>query len=128
MSQLPNLIAVVCFGYFVYRGYRSGFVHALFGILSLILGYIAMFMFSRPVGQFMVDKQWLSEMAAYSVGSIIVFIIVQFIVGLIANQVHDSIAPLFRGKVSGKLYKSGGALMGGLTGAFYTMMTLRGRA
>lgn len=72
--DISLIIFIVVVVFFVYRGYRHGFLKSLSRILSLVAGYLAAILFARPVSAMIETLYPLPGIAALIMASIVLFI------------------------------------------------------
>jgi membrane protein required for colicin V production len=117
-NPVDILISVIWF-YFIYRGYKSGFILQLAHIISIIAGYICANMFHREAFELLtpyIEHLTLRNVFAY----ISIFIVTVMIVQIIAKMINQ----LFSFILLGWLNRLLGILLGALKGLFITSLII----
>ncbi|MFC1679104.1 CvpA family protein [Elusimicrobiota bacterium] len=122
-AHWPDAAALACLLFFSYRGHQRGFLESATGIASLIAGYAAIMILSRPFGDYLmshgIEKEWL----AYSVGSVLAFMAAQVVVQALSGLVLRMTGLRCKSKPP-RASRFGGAIIGMGTGAIYAVFLL----
>jgi membrane protein required for colicin V production len=81
--EITDIILIAIIGIFAIRGLIKGLVHEIFGIISIIVAFVAAYKYSAVVGS-MFKTFDLSERSLNALGFVIVFIIAYLVVMIIA--------------------------------------------
>jgi len=105
--------------YFIYRGYKTGFILQLAQITSIIAGYICANMFHLRANEYLIpyiNNPSIRNVVAY----IAIFLLVALLVQMIAKMIHQ----LFSFILLGWLNRLLGVLLGALKGLFITSLII----
>jgi hypothetical protein len=122
--MFTNLIAISVLVFFIYRGYKKGFIGASLSLFSLIVGYAAAFFGYRPLAQWFIAGGYASGFQAYVVGGLLAFFgtqLVLFIPGALINRSIKRKAK--EGRIRPSYWVLGG-FVGTVSGVFFAILVV----
>jgi membrane protein required for colicin V production len=114
-----DIIIALIWLYFIYRGYRTGFILQLAQITSIIAGYICANMFHLQVNEYLIPY-----INNPSIRNVVAYISILFIVVMIVQMIAKMIHQLFSFILLGWLNRLLGILLGALKGLFITSLII----
>ncbi|HWV14297.1 MAG TPA: CvpA family protein [Cellvibrio sp.] len=108
--SFTTLVFLLLVGFFLWRGYRKGFIDSLAQILSLMVAYPAAILLTTPLANFIFNNSSFSGMPVYFFAGSAIFLTVSFSVSKLSKMFYRKLPE------SPKREKSGGAFIGALVG------------
>lgn len=112
-------LVIVCF--FLWRGYRKGFVNSLAPLLSLIIAYPAAIFLTNPLANFIFAHTSFTGMLVYFLSGSVIFFIVSFLVTTIVKGIARATP---NNQFTNNSSKMGGASIGLFLGITLGLLTV----
>lgn len=122
---MSDIVAAVCVLLFGFLGYRKGFVRSLAGAVSLVGGYAASVVLSRPFGDVLIAKGLLKGFLAYAAGGLLAFLGVLFLVRFLA-WIAEGVLRRVRSDSLSRPEKAAGLAVGCAQGALIAVLLVWG--
>jgi len=119
-----NIFAVFVFLYYVFRGFKKGFIHSILSLCALILGYMAAFYWAKPIGQGFENVGLLAGILAIGAGGMVAFFSVVFLFTIPSKIVTVWVKAKKRKGELTPLYWILGGLVGSVSGIFFAVLVL----
>lgn len=121
--DLSLIIFLIVTVFFIYRGFRSGFLKSLSRIVGLAAGYVTVIFFVRPVADYLQAQTGLEGFIPIILAGLVIFIGASIIVGILFSII-GKLSPGQDGRSSASAF--GGAGIGLLTGLLFATIAVWG--
>lgn len=95
-----DFISIVILILFFIRGYRKGIIVAAFSVLAILLGIICALKLSATLGEWLLEKGWVTSAWAQILSYAILFAGVMILVRLVAKSIQTAAEMMFLGWIN----------------------------